>query len=59
MFRLAQIRRIAPPLIIMIALAGVLVAMIATKPEPPARVAPAPIDTSVPRGLSTATFGMG
>ena len=59
MFRFAHARNLVLPLIVIIAMIGVVVGVIRSKPKPPPRVAPAPIDTGVPEGLSTATFGMG
>jgi hypothetical protein len=47
------------PLIIVIALAALLAGSGCARQEPPARTAPAPVDSDVPERLSTATFGLG
>lgn len=48
-----------PLLIMMIALVGVAIGLVRTRPEPARRALPASIDASAPTRLSTATFGMG
>ncbi len=59
MLRFARVRTLVLPLIIVIALGGLVVGMIRTRPEGPTRMAPAPVDSRIPKQLSTATFGLG
>ena len=59
MLRFARMRDFVMPLIIVIALAALLAGTGCATQEPPARTAPAPVDSGVPKQLSTATFGLG
>jgi hypothetical protein len=59
LLRFSRTLKIGIPLLVVAALTAVGVGAARTTTEPVPRMAPAPIDTRVPKTLETATFGMG